>query len=107
MATIQDHMIYLIVVGHPSGDLIPERDVSDLDRATTIKDIAAGQYEDIKQVLRCNPVEHTCDDVTNEIAWAVSEVWAADGEKLDGWRSDFIEQTIGIQAAQSFAQEAA
>ncbi|MBN8968970.1 MAG: hypothetical protein J0G95_10975 [Rhizobiales bacterium] len=106
MTAIQDHMIYMIVVEHPKGDYVPERDVADLDRATTIKDIANGEYEGVKQVLRFNPVEHTCDDVTSEIALAVSEIWDSEGEPLFDWQRDFIEQTIGIEAAHSFPRAA-
>lgn len=103
---IKDHMAYIVLVAHQSGEYLPERNLSDLDRATTVKDIAAGQYEDLTQVIECNPAEGICRDVTEDIAWEVSALWSANGEHLSGWKQDFIEQTIGLEAARSFPRAA-
>lgn len=106
MPAIKDQMIYLLVAADKGGAYLPERKLSDLDRATTVKDIAAGQYEDLIQVIELNPVEGTCRDVTEDIAWEVSAIWSANGEPLSDWQQDFIEQTIGLEAARSFPRAA-
>jgi hypothetical protein len=101
---IQDHMVYIILCG--PGTYLPERNLADLDRATTIRDIAQAQYEGVVQVLECNPVEHICNDVTEDIMNAVCELWAEDGEPVADWQIEIIEQTRGIEAANSFARAA-
>ena len=73
---IKDHMAYIVLVAHRSGEYLPEQNVSSLDRATVVKDIADGQYEDLIQVIELNPVEGTCRDVTEDIAWEVSARWS-------------------------------
>lgn len=103
---IQDHMSYLVVAAHKDGAYLPERKLSDLDRVTTVKDIAAGQYEDLTQVIEFNPAEGICRDVTEDIAWEVSALWSRDGEPLSDWQRDFIEQNIGLAAARSFPEAA-
>ena len=106
MPAIKDQMICLLVAADKGGAYLPERKLSDLDRATVIKDIAGGQYEDLIQVIELNPVEGTCRDVTEDIAWEVSAIWSANGEPLSDWQQDFIEQTIGLEAARSFPRAA-
>ena len=103
---IKDHMAYIVLVAHRSGEYLPEQNVSSLDRATVVKDVADGQYEDLIQVIELNPVEGTCRDVTEDIAWEVSALWSRDGEPLSDWQRDFIEQTIGLEAARSFPRAA-
>lgn len=76
MAKITDQMVYLVVVAHSGGDYLPEQNVAEMDRKTVVRDIAEAQYEDLIQVLECNPVEGTCRDVTNDIMNAVYELWA-------------------------------
>lgn len=106
MPAIKDQMIYLLVAADKGGAYLPERKLSDLDRATTVKDIAAGQYEDLIQVIELNPVEGICRDVTEDMAWEVSAIWSANGEPLSDWQRDFIEQTIGLAAARAFPEAA-
>jgi len=103
---IKDHMAYIVLVAHRSGEYLPEQNVSSLDRATVVKDIADGQYEDLIQVIELNPVENICRDVTEDIAWEVSALWSRDGEPLSDWQRDFLEQTIGLEAARSFPRAA-
>jgi hypothetical protein len=79
MAIIKDRMIYVVVSAHKDGALLSERNVCDLDRATTIKDIATGQFGEVDQVLECNPVEGTCRDVTDDILTAVEAFDSEDG----------------------------
>lgn len=103
---IKDHMAYIVLVAHRSGEYLPEQSVSELDRATVVKDIADGQYESLTQVIEINPVEGTCRDVTEDIAWEVSALWSRDGEPLSDWQRDFIEQNIGLAAARAFPEAA-
>lgn len=63
-----DRMIYFVQVDF--GKLGPawvERSPADMDRKTTIADIASGQFSEIVQILECNPAEHICSDVTEEL----------------------------------------
>lgn len=106
MPAIKDQMIYLVIGTDKDGAYLPEQRISDLDRATVIKDIADGQYEDLIQVIECNPVEGICRDVTEDIAWEVSAIWSANGEQLSDWQQDFIEQIIGLDAAGAFPRAA-
>lgn len=46
-----------------------------------------------------------CADVTDDIAWGVVEFRRADGDDLTDLERDFVEQTIGFEAA--FSMEAA
>lgn len=101
---IEDHMIYFVLCG--PGTYAPERNLSDMDRATTVRDIATGQFEGVVQVLECNPVEGICRDVTEEIMNAVCELWADDGDEVKDWQFNIIEQTRGFEAANAFARAA-
>jgi hypothetical protein len=103
---IQDHMSYLVVVAHKDGAYLPERKLSDLDRATVIKDIADGQYEGLTQVIEFNPAEGICRDVTEDIAREVMTLWARQGEPLRNWQYEFVELHVSMQAAQSFRRAA-
>jgi len=92
MPAIKDQMIYLLVAADKGGAYLPERKLSDLDRATTVKDIAAGQYEDLIQVIAFNPVEHTCDDVTSEIMGeaAFGIIKDTHYDDLSDWQREFV-----------------
>lgn len=109
MTAIQDHMTYIVIEATRFGrtTYIAERDVCDMDRATTIRDIADAQYDRLAQVIEINPVEGTCRDVTEDIAREVMTVFASQGEPLSRWQRDFVEQHVGMQAAASFPMEAA
>jgi hypothetical protein len=101
-----DRTLYLVIVGHKSGDYTPEQDVSDMNRETVIRDIAGGQYDDLRQVIAFNPFERICDDVTDDICDEVCEVWARRGDPLSRWQYDFVEMTRGIVGARAFARAA-
>lgn len=101
---IEDHMVYFVLCG--PGTYAPERNLSDMDRATTVRDIATGHFEGVVQVLECNPVEGICRDVTEEIMNAVCERWADDGDEIADWQFNIIEQTRGFEAANAFARAA-
>jgi hypothetical protein len=100
---IKDRMIYL-VVSH-GGTITPERNVSDLDRATTIKDIAEGQFTDVVQVLEMNPTEGTCRDVTEEIlraAWP----FGIDYNDFQAWLFDHKRDYLKHEAPKTDAEYA-
>lgn len=78
MASIKDRTVYFVLAKYRSGVAFAERDPADMDRATTIKDIASGQFEQVIQILECNPVEHICSDVTEEIMKAAEAEWATE-----------------------------
>ena len=98
--------IYLVTCAHPDGAYMPERDVSDLDRATTVRDIATFQFENVARVLECDPVSGTCRDVTEAIAREVMTIWANEAEPLSLWQYQFVQMHVGVQAAQSFRRAA-
>jgi hypothetical protein len=62
-----DHMSYLVIRDHRDGALLPERMLADTDRATTIKDIASGQFGEVLEVVEWNPVERICRVVTADV----------------------------------------
>lgn len=65
---VGDRMTYLVICAAKEGSYAPERYLSDMGRAATIKDIASGQFSgDVLQVIEINPVERICNDVTAEI----------------------------------------
>lgn len=65
----QDQMIYFVQVDLGRQGLVwLER--SDTSRKDTINDIREGQIVDVTAILECNPVEHICRDVTEEIKHA-------------------------------------
>lgn len=106
MTNTLDRMMYILIVGHANGDYFPEQNVSETDRASVVKDIADGQYGWLQRVFELNPVEGTCRDVTEDIAWEVSAIWSMRGEPLSDFQRDFIEEQIGFDAARSFRSAA-
>lgn len=62
-----DSMRYLVVVAHPRGDYLPERDVGDLDRATTVRHIREQQWNEVITVLEFNLAEGIICDRTEDI----------------------------------------
>lgn len=106
MAASLDHQLYLIICSDKGQLYVAERELSEMDSGTTLKDIAAGEWTNLSSVIVFNPVEHICTDVTREFATAVMNLWADAGEPLTDWQRDFVEQHISIQAANSFRQVA-
>ncbi len=102
-----DRQLFLVVCSHKGQAYVAERDLSDMDSGTTLKQIAAGEWTNLVSVIVFNPAEHICTDVTEEFARAVQNLWANSDEPLTDWQRDFIEQHISIQAANAFATEAA
>lgn len=105
---ISDRMIYLPIVRAKDGtEYLAERETSDLDRASIVKDISEGQIEGLVQVLELNPVENTSRDVTEDVTRDVMNIWAHRGEPLTFAQYEFVEQFVGTRAARSFLREVA
>jgi hypothetical protein len=64
---IADAMRYLVVSADRGDEYLPERHLSDLDRTTTIRDIANGQFGEVSHVLEFNIAERIIHDVTEDI----------------------------------------
>jgi hypothetical protein len=62
-----DLMIYFVQCRYNSGIAWAERDSANMSRRDTIADIMTGDLSNVIQVLECNPVEHVCSDVTEDI----------------------------------------
>lgn len=101
-----DQLRYLVICSDKGQLYVAERNLSDMNSKNTLKDIAAGQWTNVNSVIVFNPVEHICEDVTREVATAVMNLWANNGEPLLDWQREFVEQHISIQAANSFRQVA-
>ncbi len=102
-----DRMSYLVLECDRAGNIwIAEREWSDMDRATTLDDIASGQFEDLVSVIEFNPVEHGSRDCTEDFARAVMTRWADNGDPLTELQREFLEFHLGVSTANSFAQAA-
>lgn len=102
-----DQMFYLIFEADRAGNIwLAERELADMDKATTLDDIASGQFEDLVSVIEFNPAEHTSRDVTEDMARAIADRWAIEGEPLTDVQREFLEFHIGVSFANQFAQAA-
>lgn len=101
-----DKLRYLVICSDKGEHYVAERELSEMDSGTTLKDIAAGEWTNLASVLVFNPVEHVCSDVTREFATAAMDLWARNGEPLTAWQRDFVERFISVQAANSFRRAA-
>ena len=84
--------------GHVAGWYAVERAAEDMTRAATIRDIKAGQVEDVVAVIAFNPVEHVADDVTEDIAIAIAGSLDP-AEPIPAALRDFIETHAGFDYA--------
>lgn len=82
---------YIIVTDHSGGAYLPERNTCDLDRASTVKDIADAQHTDILHVFECDPVQGKFRDVTCEIAREVCDTFDDLDEGSPQWQKDIAE----------------
>jgi hypothetical protein len=62
-----DLMRYLVISGDSAGDYLPERRLCDLDRATTVADIATGQFGEVLHVIEFNIAEGIICDRTEDV----------------------------------------
>src|SRR5436305_459415 len=78
-----DQMIYFVLCRYKSGLAWAERDPANMSRRDTIADIMTGELPNVVTVLECNPVEHVCSDVTEDIL-ADAGVFVTDDPPLTG-----------------------
>lgn len=97
-----DALRYLIICSDKGDLYVAERELSEMDSGNTLKSLASGEWTNVASVIAFNPVERICEDVTREVASAVMNLWANDGEPLTHWQRSFVEQHVSIQAANSF-----
>lgn len=62
-----DLMQYFVLCQYNSGPAWAERDPANMSRRETVIDIRSGELPNVLMVLECNPMEHVCSDVTDEI----------------------------------------
>ncbi|WP_305986094.1 hypothetical protein [Roseibium sp. MMSF_3544] len=81
----------------------PEIDLTDMRVGQLIEDIRTGQYENVRAVLECNPVEGWCNDITEDVLTAAFPE-TSDGEshiqeedwsdyrrdRIDAWRAGVV-----------------
>ena len=92
----------IVIIQHPAGDYIPERDVSRCNWDDTVQDIAEGQFDltRIKEVI-CTA---TGVDVLPTLAKQVQDIWADRGEGITDAERDFLERHVSISVANTFRQ---
>jgi hypothetical protein len=88
------------------GAYAPERQQCDMGYETTVRDIAAGEFEGVSTVIEFNAAENTSRDVTEDIALVVADRWAERGEALTDGQREFIECHLGVSYANSFRRAA-
>lgn len=90
---VGDTMIYFVLCRYRSGLAWAERDPANMSRRDTIADIMTGDLENIVTILECNPVEHVCSDVTEDVLAEAGVLLGIGIETLTGqdiidWRND-------------------
>lgn len=94
-----DHTFYAILCQHRGIRWFAERRLEDAcSRAETIKDIRNGEFAEIVAVVAWNMVEHTADDVTEEIAREIAHSLDP-SEPISPELFDFIERAAGVDVA--------
>lgn len=79
-----DLMIYFVQRRYKSGLAWAERDPANMSRRDTIADIMTGELPDVVTVLECNPVEHVCSDVTEDVMREAGALLGISVEALTG-----------------------
>lgn len=78
-----DKTFYFIECAFRSGNAFVEIERHRMSRQQIVDDILHGQYTDVVTVLECNPAEHICDDITEDVLAEVAAL--QDGEpRLSG-----------------------
>lgn len=94
----------IVICGKPGSEYLPERNLSRTGWDETVEDVAQGQFSEISSIIHADLGR----DVTDIVAREVANIWADRGEGISSSEREFLEYTIGIQAANKFrAMEAA
>ncbi len=80
------------------GDYFPDTPAAAMTEDQVVKDIASGEIENIVAVFRFNPVEHTCDDISEDVAWKVLATHLDDYAAPQSWIMSFVEDNLGCKA---------
>jgi hypothetical protein len=91
-----DRTIHIVIARFRGAPVVVERALADSDYETTLADIMSGEIEEVVQILACNPVEHTCDDVTEDMAIDIAHRVAGPIRQA---LYDFIERAAGLDYA--------
>ena len=102
----QDAMRYIVFVADQFGSYMPERELADMDRKTTLELVAHGEWEGLSQVIEFNPAEFSSRDVTEDFAKEVADIWADQGEPLSDFQREFVEAHLGVSFANHFQMAA-
>ena len=62
-----DRAFYFVECAFRSGNAFVEIERHRMSRQQIVEDILHGQYTDVVTVLECNPAEHICDDITEDV----------------------------------------
>lgn len=107
----QDVMRYMVRCGLYAGSTLigsywAERDDADTDRATTIADLASGQFDKPLQVIELNCIEHICSDVSQEFAIEIASAAFNSGDcRLSHEMFDFCERHGGFELMRGIAAQ--
>ena len=93
---------YIVIDQYDGEDYVIDRPVADCTRASIVADIASGEIRDMTRVIEVGSGR----DVTEDFARAVMQTWAEADEPLTDYQRDFVEQHIGIAAANAFRRAA-
>lgn len=93
-----DQPIFSILCDHGKdiGLSLVERSPDEWGLDATVDDILHGQVENVVAVFCWNPVEHTADDVTEDIARAVANKAYQGNHTPSRGVIDFIENNAGL-----------
>jgi hypothetical protein len=90
---------YAVLCAHQELGYFAERLLEDsCSRATLIKDIIDGNLTRVMKVFAFNPVEHTADDVTEDVARELASLLDA-ADMIPETLIDFIEANAGLEYA--------
>jgi hypothetical protein len=93
-----DHQLYLIIKRHRLGAFSIERDVTSMNRAETIKAVAADPA-DVAAVIEFNAVEGTSRDATSDLAKEIADRAGDDCHPISAALYEFISDHAGIDCA--------
>jgi hypothetical protein len=101
MGRIADRMLYFVLADYGDrGHAFVETDIALNSLRQVIVDIATGEIAAPPlQILECNPVEHVCNDVTQDIAREVHARLADGGEGCPARLRDFLDENLIAGAA--------
>jgi hypothetical protein len=96
---------YAVLCAHQGLGFFVERDLeASCSRATVIEDIINGNVVHVMKVFAFNPVEHTADDITSDIATEIASLLSPD-DMIPGALIDFIEANAGLEYARGLRVE--